>query len=142
MKHSIITGIYRPCWVLHMWKQADKNTMVLQPSNEQCWTLSDNKLTVVWDMPENVQAIHDRVNVLLKGCKCVTHCTTMGCGYKKKNIHCSEGCHCVNCVNMPGAARAKDLDLNEKALEEKALADITKRHKRRRAFSVFFFLLK
>ena len=74
----------RSCWVLHMWRQADKNNMVLQPITEYGWTLSDNKLTVVWDTPENVQAIRARVNLLLKGCKCVTGCTSKRCGCKKK----------------------------------------------------------
>ena len=85
----------RSCWVLHMFRQADKNSMVLQPITEYGWTISDNKLTVVWDTPRNMQAIRDRVNLLLKGCKCVTCCTTKRCGCKRKNTHCSEGCQLV-----------------------------------------------
>ena len=115
----------RSCWVLHMWRQADKNSIVLQPITEYGWTISDNKLTVVWDTPQNMQAIRDRVNLLLKGCKCVTCCTTERCGCKRKNTHCSEGCQCINCLNMPSTEGAEDHDLSEIALEEEVTADIT-----------------
>ena len=115
----------RSCWVLHMWRQVDKNSMVLRPITEYGWTLSDNKLTVVWDTLQNMQAIHDRVNLLLKGCKCVTCCTTKRCGCERKNTHCSEGCQCINCLNMPSTEGAEDHDLSEIALEEEVTADIT-----------------
>lgn len=93
--------------------------------NEYGWTLSDNKLAVVWDTPENVQAIHDRVNLLLKGCKCVTGCKTMRCSCKRKHTHCSEGCQCVNCLNVPRAVGKEEFDLNEIAHEEEVMADVT-----------------
>ena len=125
MKPSITTGRARPCWVLHMWRQADKNSVVLQPITEYSWTISDNKLTVVWDMPQNMQAILDRVNLHLKGCKCVTCCKTTRCGCKRKNTHCSEGYQCVNCLNMPSTEGAEDQDLSEIAPEEEVMADIT-----------------
>ena len=115
----------RSCWVLHMWRQADKNNMVLKPITEYSWTLSDNKLTVVWDTPENMQAIRDRVSLLLKGCKCVTCCTTRRCGCKRNNTQCSEGCQCINCLNMPRTEEVEDGDLAEIALEETVSTDIT-----------------
>ena len=59
----------RSYWVLYMWRQADKDSMVLLPITEYGWTLRDNKLTLFWGMPQNIQAIHDRVNLLLKVCR-------------------------------------------------------------------------
>ena len=54
-----------------MWRQADKDSMVFQPITEYGWTLKDNKLTFVWGTPQNtcMQALHDRVKLLSKGCK-------------------------------------------------------------------------
>ena len=66
----------RSCWVIHMWRQGDKNHMILEPITKYGRTLSNNKLAVLWDMPENMEAIHQRVHLLFKGCKCVTGCMT------------------------------------------------------------------
>ena len=44
---------------------------------------------------------------------------------KEKNTHCSEGCQCINCLNMPSTEGAEDHDLSEIALEEEVTADIT-----------------
>ena len=69
----------RSCWVIHMWRQGDK------PITNYGWTLSDNKLAVLWDTPEEMEKIHQRVHLLLKGCRCVTGCTTRRCSCKKNN---------------------------------------------------------
>ena len=50
--------------------------MVLKPITDYGWTLSDNKLAFLWDTPENMETIRQRVHLLLKGCRCVTGCTT------------------------------------------------------------------
>jgi len=42
-----------------MWEQADRDTMTLQPITQHGWTVTDEKLTVVWDTPENLQAVRD-----------------------------------------------------------------------------------
>ena len=49
------------------------------------WTVNDDKLSVVWDTPANLEAIRGRVNLLLSGCKCVTGCSTGRCGCKRSN---------------------------------------------------------
>ena len=43
------------------------------------------KLCVVWDTEENMQLVRERVNLLLRGCKCVTGCKNRVCGGKRKN---------------------------------------------------------
>ena len=73
----------RSCWVLHMWRQANLNNMSLKPITDYGWQLVDNTLTVVWDTPKNIASIRNRVRLLLRGCKCVTGCTTGRCGCKK-----------------------------------------------------------
>jgi len=91
----------RSCWVVRMWRQGDKNHMDLQPITEYDWSLINNKLTALWDTVENMEAIRQKVHLLLKGCRCVTGCATRRCGCKKNNTQCSEGCQCTNCINMP-----------------------------------------
>ena len=115
----------RSCWVIHMWRQGDKNQIVLKPLTDYGWTLSDNKLAVLWDTPENLETIRQRVHLLLKGCKCVTGCTTRRCSCKKKNTQCFEGCQCTNCLNMPITEGREDTDLVEIALEEEVTTDST-----------------
>lgn len=107
-----------------MWRQGDKNHIVLEPITNYSWTLSDNKLVVLWDTPENMETIRERVHLLLKGYNCVTACTTKRCSCKKKSTQCSEGCQCTNCLNMPRTERSGDIDLAEILLEEEVTTDI------------------
>ena len=79
----------RTCWVLDMWGQANRNTMVLKPITENGWTIENTKLCVVWDTEENMQLVRERVNLLLRGCNCVTECKNRVCGCKRKNFNCT-----------------------------------------------------
>ena len=113
----------RSCWILQMWRQSDKNTMVLRPITEYGWDLNDGKLTVIWDTQTNMQAIRDRVNLLLRGCKCVTGCSTGRCSCRRSKRQCSEGCQCVNCSNTVIATIDSNPDLAEIAIEELAVTE-------------------
>lgn len=95
----------RSCWILHMWGQADSNNMVLKPiTNCGC----DNKIKIVWDTKQNMEAIRNQVLVLTSGCKCKTGCTSEWCSCRKKQQQCTEGCQCLNCTNIT------DTDTNDK----------------------------
>ncbi len=107
----------RSCWVLHMWRQADQNYLVLQPVTNYGWTLTEGKLCIVWDTPSNLQVIRDRVSLLLRGCKCATGCATGRCGCKRSKRPCSEGCQCKNCLNITSRTD-EATELAELALEE------------------------
>ena len=100
-----------------MWGQADRNTMVLKPITENGWTIENTKLCVVWDTEENMQLVRERVNLLLRGCKCVTGCKNSVCGCKGKNSKYTEGCQCINCENEVSPAVESD-ELSVIALEE------------------------
>ena len=70
----------RSCWVMHLWRQADKNNMTLQPMTDYGWAGNNDNLTVEWDTEENLKAIQDRRVMLTKGCTCATGCKTRRCG--------------------------------------------------------------
>ena len=92
--------------------------MVLEP-------ITDNdQHKVTWDKEENMQAIRERLNVLLKGCKCVTGCKNRVCGCRKKDIKCSEGCQCTNCENYGLPPQDRE-DLANVALQETAQSSST-----------------
>ena len=107
----------RTCWVLDMWRQAKRNTMVLKPITENDWTIENTKLCVVWDTEENMQLVRERVNLLLRGCNCVTECKNSVCGCKRKNSKFIEGYQCINCENEVSPAVECD-KLSVIALEE------------------------
>ena len=69
-----------------MWRQADKDSMVLQPITKYGWTLRETKLTLFWGTPQNKQAIHDRVNLLSKGCK-LSHVAQLSDVAANEKIH-------------------------------------------------------
>ena len=107
-----------------MWREADKNNLVLHPITNYGWTLRDGKLTIIWDTPSNLQAVRERVSLLLRGCKCATGCSTGRCGCKKSNRQCSEGCQCKNCSNVSGRTE-EATDLAEIAIVEELTTENT-----------------
>ena len=110
----------RSCWVLDMWAQANKNTMVLEPITDYGWNLTQNKLEVTWDTEENMTKVRQRVSYLLRGCKCITGCKNRVCGCRKKGIKCSEGCQCTNCENIASPSHDRE-ELAHITLEEAAV---------------------
>lgn len=74
----------RVCWVLDMWRQADLHQMSLKPITEYGWNINNDILTVDWDCEDNMKAVRERVEGLLKGCSCKTGCETRQCGCRKK----------------------------------------------------------
>ena len=108
----------RSCWVINMWSQADKNHMVLPDIEQFGWKIVNNSLTIVWDTDENIQTIHNRVEALLKGCKCTTGCSTGRCSCKRKGSLCLEGCECVHCTNMHEQNQSEETDMFELGIEE------------------------
>lgn len=99
----------RTCWVLDMWRQADKNQLTVMPLCEYGWHLQGNSLAIDWDSESNMTAVRDRVAGLLRGCHCKTGCGTRRCGCKGKDKFCSEGCECINCSNTPGSDKSDEL---------------------------------
>ena len=91
----------RVCWVIDMWRQANRPTLELRPLTEFGWRTSQDKLIFDWDSQENVDSINERVSALLKGCKCRTGCSSTICGCRKKGKKCSVGCSCMGCTNIP-----------------------------------------
>ena len=79
----------------------------------------DNSLEVVWDTPENIRKVQERIAHVLEGCKCRTGCTTKRCQCQKNNKYCGPGCQCLNCNNMTMHKQAtSDNDLAELLLED------------------------
>ena len=105
--------------MLHMWAQADRNDMVLKPITEYGWSLQSDELHITWDTDENMTKVQERLNVLLKGCKCSTGCKSRLCGCRKKVTKCSEGCQCTNCENTDSPSCDRE-GLAEITLEEEA----------------------
>ena len=62
--------------------------------------MCDGKLALDWDSDTNIQKVQNRVQGLLKGCKCTKGCKTNACGCKRRGDICSEGCQCNGCANL------------------------------------------
>ena len=105
----------RSCWVIDMWRQADRNTMQVANINSYGWKVVDDTLAIDWDSAENQAVVNERVLLLTKGCKCKTGCTTGRCGCKKKGQSCSEGCSCLHCSNLPHITGEQTQPLQETA---------------------------
>ena len=109
----------RVCWVLDLWRQADRNTLLL---SDYGWKVQDGTLTVDWDCDCNMDAIIERVAGLLKGCGCRTGCQTRQCGCKGKGKACGEGCNCMNCTNTDTCTQTRASDTN--SMEETSIEKI------------------
>ena len=116
----------RTCWVSNTWSQADKNHMVLPPLTDYGWNTHNGSLAIVWDSHSNISEIRERVNILLKGCKCNTGCQTSRCSCRKNKRQCAEGCECTNCrdmgncssTNLGSEPKAGNTDLDTICIEE------------------------
>ena len=82
--------------------------MALEPITQHGWAEQDGLLTFIWDTAKNMQAIRDRVKLILKGCKCITGCKTGRCSCKKSGRKCAEGCECISCSNMSNGELAEE----------------------------------
>jgi len=89
----------RSCWVINMWRQADREDMVLPSVSQFGWIIDGDKLIVDWDSKENMSEVHERVQQLTRGCKCKTGCGSKRCGCRGKGKKCGVGCGCINCTN-------------------------------------------
>ena len=74
------------------------------------WTRKDGQLEVVWDTAENQARARERIDFVLKGCKCKTGCASNRCKCKKNMHVCGPGCQCLNCCNMPTHQNSQILD--------------------------------
>ena len=128
----------RTCWILRMWAQSNKNTMVLKPITDYGWSLQNDLLHITWDTNENMQMVRERVSLLLKGCKCITGCKNMICGCRKRGTKCTEGCQCVNCKNQVTAVEERE-DLVYVALEETLLTGINRNSDEEDDFAEYVF---
>lgn len=71
----------------------------LAEMNRFGWKRNEGKLEVIWDSPENIELVHQRVQFVLSGCRCKTGCTTRRCKCTKEGRKCGPGCRCTGCRN-------------------------------------------
>ena len=50
----------RSCWVLDMWRQADRNTMQLADLASWGWKVNNDVLYIDWDSDENQSLVRER----------------------------------------------------------------------------------
>ena len=70
----------RSCWVINMWRQADRNTMEVAGITSCGWNLINGILSIDWDSDEIQAAVNERVLLLTKWCKRKTGCIAGRCG--------------------------------------------------------------
>ena len=56
----------RVCWVLDLWAQADRNTIIPKPLSNYGWKVQDNTLAVDWDSDVNMDAVKERIEGRLR----------------------------------------------------------------------------
>ena len=93
-----------------MSEQATCSKMILGPMTNYGWSFHDNTFSTMWNSHDNIAAVRERINVLLKGCKCATGCSTKRCGCRKNGKDCSVGCGCRNCDNYAQEEETKDTE--------------------------------
>ena len=99
----------RCVYVALMYDLACCNTVTLPNIELFGWKIVSNSLTMVWDTPNNVKIVQDRVAKLLKGCGCKSGCNTKRCSCFKKEPSelCGPGCKCIHCKNVKKVAESE-----------------------------------
>ena len=120
---SLYRHYKRVCWVLDLWRQADRNTLNPKPLCDYGWSVQNENISVAWDSDSNMDSIRERVSSLLKGCGCKTGCHSRQCGCKGKGKLCGEGCNCINCTNTGTQTIASGTNSMEEASIEEIITD-------------------
>lgn len=81
------------------------------------WSRKDNKLQVVWDVPENIANSQKKLDFVFNGCRCKTGCISKRCKCMKQNRKCGPGCNCINCRNL-NATHLQELDICDIEVDE------------------------
>ena len=81
------------------------------------WSRQNGQLEIVWEAEENKEEVKDRLDYVLKGCKCKTGCNTKRCKCKKCGRTCGPGCQCLNCVNSHHGNDSWDEEVNQLEVE-------------------------
>ena len=67
------------------------------------WKRRDGELEIVWESHENQERAQQKIDYVLKGCKCSkTGCHNKKCKCKRGGRYCGPSCQCVNCTNYHG----------------------------------------
>lgn len=120
----------RSSWVLNLWSQADKQTVVVKDVCNSGWKVDSDSglLKVVWEMAEHVVSIQERVAMLTRGCGCKTGCRTKRCKCAKMGQYCGPGCKCNQCRNLESRSAVSDsedeLQLEEEVEETRARSSL------------------
>ena len=96
---SLSFHILRTLWVALVWHQAKENTVFIPLISKFGWVILNDNVHVIWDTPENLAKVRQRVEYLTRGCKCKTGCKNRICKCKKRGVDCGPGCSCINCTN-------------------------------------------
>ena len=51
----------RSCWVVHMWREANRAQQVFKPLAGNGWEIVNGEIQVVWDSQENIEDVRSRV---------------------------------------------------------------------------------
>ena len=82
------------------------------------WTRHNGELEVTWESVEHQEKAKDKVDYILKGCKCSkTGCRNKQCKCKKSGRFCGPGCQCINCTNFHGGGEEWDEEVNQLEVE-------------------------
>ena len=95
----------RSCYVVQVWKQADKNIIRYPIITDWGWSRVENSLAFKWDSIHNIKKVEKYRKLWSSGCQCKSAkaCSSKNCGCQKQNKRCGPACSCPAsiCNNKP-----------------------------------------
>ncbi|XP_072051451.1 uncharacterized protein [Amphiura filiformis] len=86
----------RSCWTAQLWHQAGKSIVHVPDFTKYGWENHDNKVSIIWDTPENINKVKSFVKLLKSGCGCKKDCGERSrCGCRQAGRYCNSNCR--NC---------------------------------------------
>jgi hypothetical protein len=91
----------RACWVAQVWEQADLNFVLYPTLTDYGWSITDDRLSIVWDSKEHLTKVENFRKLWTQGCQCLkSHCSNNQCGCRQENKFCGPLCKCgAGCLN-------------------------------------------
>ena len=102
-----------------------KHTPTITAMTQYGWKRENGKLTIHWEVTENVERAKVSLDFVLNGCKCKTGCKTRLCSCKKKERKCGPSCACHFCTNITAHIYTCSSDVTDLVVDELLQEDDT-----------------
>ena len=110
------------CWVIDMWRQANRPTLELRPLTEFGWKINaQDLLTFDWDSQWNIDSCQETCHSIAEGLQMQNRVWLSHLWLQEGGAKCSEGCDYTGCTNIASSQPTATPELMQTTIEEEEI---------------------